>query len=221
MSHMKGKFIVLEGIDGAGTTTQLAKLTSYFSDKEGFHVFLTKEPTGFEIGKKIKENLKKDKAAGVDPFKEKGEEYAQLYVEDRIWHTKNIIVPLLEKGVHVVSDRYKYTTLSYQWAQGLEFNRLVEMHEGLIIPDLVILLDLPAEEALRRRVQSKSTPELFEKLEFQEECRKNYLAMVDKLDETIVVIDGSKSVEDVAGKIIQEVDKLWGKNEIQTQTFTK
>ena len=74
---MKGKFIVLEGIDGSGTTTQAKILSNYLFDKEGYHVFSTKEPTGFPIGQEIKRKLKEDKAAGINPFKDKGEEYTE------------------------------------------------------------------------------------------------------------------------------------------------
>lgn len=208
MKMNKGKFIVLEGIDGSGTTTQAAKLAEYLFKKEGYHIFLTKEPTGFEIGKKIKRKLKEDKAAGINPFKEKGGEYTQLYVEDRKHHAE-IITSYLEQGIHVISDRYKYSTFAYQGAQGQELDKLIGMHSGLIVPDLILILDLPAKEALKRRIDDKTTPELFEKLEFQEAVRKNYLALKEKLiSENIVVMDGSKSIEEVNKEMMGYVDSL-------------
>lgn len=204
-----GKLIVIEGIDGSGTTTQAAKLAEYLFKKEGYHIFLTKEPTGFETGREIKRKLKEDKAAGINPFKEKGEEYAELYVRDRGRHVKGAIVPYLEQGVHVVCDRYKYSTFAYQQAQGQDLDKLIEMHKGLVVPDLILILDLPAEEALRRRVGSKTTPELFEKLEFQEAVRTNYLALKDKLsEENIVVVDGAKSIEEVHKEIVGYAEGL-------------
>lgn len=207
---MKGKFIVLEGIDGSGTTTQAKRLTNYLFDKEGYHVFLTREPTGFEIGKEIKRRLKEDKAAGINPFKDKGEEYTNLYIEDRISHVRKVVAPCLGLGVPIISDRYKYSTLTYQTAQGQDLDELIKKHNWLTVPDLVLILDLPAEEALKRRVRDQTTPEFFEKLEFQEKVRENYLSLKEKLpEENIVIIDGTKPVEEVFESIKYEVDKLF------------
>lgn len=207
----RGKFIVLEGIDGSGTTTQAALLVNYLFKKEGKHVFLTREPTGFAVGKKIKESLKDDKAAGIDPLKEKGEEYARRYIEDRKWHLSEAVMPNLEKGVDVISDRHKYSTLAYQKAQGMNFEELARRHEGLLLPDLVIIIDLPVEEAMSRRLGDESVPEFFEKVEFQKKARENYLSLKEKLEgEKIVIVDGSGSIEEVHQEIVKEVEKLFG-----------
>lgn len=206
----RGKFIVLEGIDGSGTTTQAAKLAEHLFKKEGVHVFLTKEPTGFQIGKEIKRRLKEDRQAGVDPFKEKGEEYANLYIEDRKFHVLNIILPKLREGIQVISDRHKYSTLAYQKAQGEKEEELIRRHEGLLVPDLVLILDVSPEEAMRRRQGDKTVPELFERLEFQKIVRENYLALKDKLpEERIVVIDGSGTKEEVHQRVVEDVEKLF------------
>ncbi len=207
----RGKFIVLEGIDGSGTTTQARKLVSYLLSFPGYHVFGTREPTGFDKGREIKRRLQEDREAGVDPFREKGLEYALLYVEDRREHTEQIIKPLLERGVHVVSDRYKYSTFAYQQAQGRGFDELAGMHESLLVPDLVLILDLPAEEALGRRVADGTPPEVFETLPFQQAVRKNYLSLRDRLpEENIVLINSSmKNIEQVFSQIKAEIDKLY------------
>jgi len=206
----KGKFIVLEGIDGSGTTTQAAKLAQYFAQKEGYHLFLTKEPTGFETGKEIKRRLKEDKAAGINPFQEKGEEYLKLYVKDRKFHVQELILPCLNQGVHVVSDRYKYSTFAYQGAQGQDLNKIISMHEGLLVPDLVLLLDLPAETALERRKKDKTIPELFEQLNFQKKVRENYLALPYILpQENILMVDASLNLEEVHKQILAHVERLF------------
>jgi dTMP kinase len=202
---MKGKFIVLEGIDGSGTTTQAAKLAGYLFKREGTHIFLTKEPTGFEIGREIKRKLKEDKAAGINPFEEKGEEYTRRYVEDRKHHA-GLIDSYLKEGIHVVCDRYKYSTFAYQKAQGQDLDKLIEMHNGLVVPDIVLILDLSAEKALERRMGDKTTPELFEKLEFQREVRENYLTLNEGLvGENIIIMDGLRSIEEVHQRIINYV----------------
>ncbi len=207
---MKGKFIVLEGIDGSGTSTQAKILSNYLFDKEGYHVFLTKEPTGFPIGQEIKRKLKEDKAAGINPFKDKGEEYTDLFIEDRISHVRRVIAPCLELGVPIVDDRFKYSTFTYQTAQGQDLDELIKRHNWLTVPDLVLILDLSAEEAVGRKVGDKTIPELFEKIEFLEKVRENYLSLKEKLpEENIVIIDGSKSVGEVFESIKYEVDKLF------------
>ena len=206
---MKGRFVVLEGMDGCGSTTQLAKLGSYLSKKEGIHVFLTKEPTGFEIGTKIKRKLKEDKALGINPFEDKGEEYAFLYTNDRRSHVENVIKPILEKGIHVICDRFKYSTLVYQQVQGMSWEWLMQLHHNLLVPDLVVIIDLPAEEAMKRRIGDQTTPEFFEKLDFQEEVRNHYVALKEKLPtERIVIIDGTEPIESVHQKIKDEFNKI-------------
>lgn len=217
----RGKLIVLEGIDGSGTTTQVEKLAKYLVEEKGCLVWQTFEPTDSRLGKEIKRRLQEDKAAGIEPA-EKGEWYTEMYVKDRKEHVKEI-EKCLARGEWVVCDRYKYSTLAYQRAQGQELGELIKKHEGMLVPDLVVLLDLPAEEALERREGEEGVrPELFAKLEFLEKVRRNYLALKERLGkprhtrytragggEKIVVIDGSGSVEEVYKAVVREVERLF------------
>ena len=178
--------------------------------REGTHIFLTREPTGFEVGRQIKRELKKDNAAGVDPLKEKGAEYAKRYVEDRKEHLE-LIGQVLEKGIHTISDRHKYSTFVYQGVQGMSFEWLNELHTGMRLPDLVLILDLPVEQAMQRRIGEKSIPEVFEKIDFQRKAREGYLALKEKLEsEKIVIVDGSGSILEVHAEIVKEAEKLFG-----------
>src|SRR3989338_5252182 len=143
---MKGRFIVLEGIDGAGKSIQCRKLASYLFEKSKENkIFLTREPTHSRYGNKIRKMLKEE----TNP-KENAEIYLGLFLKDRKHHLKNYIMPLLKKGCIIMSDRYKYSTITYQQAQGLDFNLIVDKHKNLLVPDLVIIIDVPVDIVFER-----------------------------------------------------------------------
>lgn len=121
-----GKFITIDGVDGCGKGTQLELLTNYlFKNNKKNSVFLTREPFSAE---KIRQLLKKNTA---DP-KDNAETLMNLFIEDRCVHAK-IIENLLKHNVYVVCDRYKYSTLAYQQAQGIFLQKLLKIHEGILI----------------------------------------------------------------------------------------
>lgn len=191
----KGKFIVIDGIDGCGKGTQTKLLAEFIfdSDKKN-HVFLTREPYNSEYYAQIRHLLKK----GINP-KDNAELLAKLFVEDRKVHTE-IIGYLLSRGINVVCDRYKYSTLAYQQAQGILLKKLLKMHKEILIPDLAIIIDIPAEVALERvaKDNNRSYKEVFEQKDFQEQLRQNFLALPSFLpDEKIVIINGSKPIKEV------------------------
>ena len=201
---MKGRFIVLEGIDGAGKSIQCRKLAGYLFEKSKENkIFLTREPTHSRYGNKIRKMLKEE----TNP-KENAEIYLDLFLKDRKHHLKNYIMPLLKKGCIIMSDRYKYSTITYQQAQGLDFNLIVDKHENLLVPDLVIIIDVPVDIVFER-IKKIRKMEKFENKEFMERLRKNYLDLKDRLKENIVIIDGNKPVEEVFKDIKVEVDKLF------------
>lgn len=205
----KGKFIVLDGVDGSGKGTQAKKLASYLFDKDkANHICLTREPYQSKFYQEIRKILKENK----DPKKNAGR-LAKLFVQDRKVHAKVIQRHLLE-GSHVVSDRYKYSTLAYQQAQGISLKKLIAMHRGVLVPDLVLILDVPAKTALGRvsaDIQSgKRYKEVFEQLTFQEQLRKNFLMFPKFLPkERIMIINGNQPVEKVFESIRKEVDYLF------------
>ncbi|MCK4521007.1 MAG: dTMP kinase [Nanoarchaeota archaeon] len=202
---MKGKFIVIEGIDGCGSTTQSHKLAQYIFDKDKKnHVVLTREPANSEYMVKIRELL----ASNHDP-KENAEEYTRLFVEDRKHHLKELIEPALKYGSIIICDRYKYSTLAYQQAQGIELARLIDIHKGVLIPNLTIIIDVPVDVALERLDNNKRPKEAFEEKDFMEKLRQNYLKLKQELkNENIVIIDGSKPIEVVFDNIKEEVEKV-------------
>jgi len=202
-----GKFIVFEGIDGCGKSTQLKLISSYlFESDKSNHIFLTREPTAIsKYGDQVRRLLKESSDIKKDQKK-----FTSLYIKDRKFHVKKHILPMLNQGVIVLCDRYKYSTFAYQLAQGADLNYLLKQHENLIKPDLVIILDISAEEAMKRISKNTASREVFEKKQFLEKVRENYLKMPDIFkDENIVIINGKGEKEEVFKKIKEKVDKLF------------
>ncbi len=197
---MKSKFIVLEGVDGSGKTTQALKINNYIFEKDKRNnVLITREPSYSGYGLEVRRMLKE----GKDPKANK-ERFTELFVNDRKWHLDNIVIPALGNGIHVVCDRYKYSTLVYQQAQGVPLKTLIEMHHGLLIPDITFYLDIPIEIALTRIVAN----EVFEKEGFLREIKKNYLNLIDTLRDKIVRIDTSDSIDKVFENIKVHLDRI-------------
>jgi dTMP kinase len=174
---MKGLFITFEGIDGCGKSTQLWKTAKYIFDKNKHnHVIATREPYS---DKEIRKILQ----AESDPYSQ-AVELTKRYVEDRKLHVKELINPALEKGHHVISDRYSLSTFAYQQTQGIPLKELIKMHDGLPVPDAVFIVDVPVEVAIERMKNdgARQTEQKFEKdIEFIRKLRENYLKLKDEL----------------------------------------
>jgi len=139
----KGKFIVFEGIDGCGKSTQAWMLGKYLFELNKYnHVIMTREPWKNQDIRKI---LKEDE----DPYSE-AEKLARLFIDDRKQHVEKLIKSNTRKKIHVISDRYSLSTLAYQQAQGVPLNKLLKMHKGLLIPDIIFLIDISVKVALQR-----------------------------------------------------------------------
>ncbi len=201
---MKGKFIVLEGIDGCGKSTQVLSIIRYFLKKSKYnHVLVTREPYKERDIRKI---LRTDD----NPYTQ-AENLAELFISDRKEHIIELIEPALNKGVHVVSDRYKYSTTVYQSAQGLPLQELIDKHKDMPTPDLVLIFDVPVEVAIERMSKDKRKEHKFESsLEFQKKLRESYLKLPEIFpEENIVVIDGTKTVGEVSEEARKILDKYF------------
>ena len=203
---MKEKFIVFEGIDGSGKSTQF-KLFCEKLRKMGYDVKETREPTREMIGDLISKRLKEKTDLPGDV---NGLIYTLLFYADRIEHN-NMIQKELKKGKIVVSDRNYHSTIAYQQSQGFDTDFILDFHRKLVksghvkVPDLVFFVDLPAEEAIKRidyRAKQKARVEIFEHIKFLKKLRENYLKLKDVLkDENIKIIDGTGTKEEIQERI--------------------
>ena len=200
---MQGKFVVFEGIDGSGKGTILVRTAEWLfnSSKEFDKILITREPTFSGAGKQVRKMLQSDQ----EPLS-KAKRLLQLYLEDRKEHLERVIKPALQLGSIVLCDRYKYSTICYQQAQGIPVEKIISLHERMLVPDLVLVLDVEPRIALQRIRLSRSSIEKFEKGFFLEELRENYLALKKLLPkEPIRVIDASASIEETFSKAKREI----------------
>ena len=200
---MKGVFIVVEGIDGSGKGYAMMRLQEYIMgrSKKYDHLLLTRNPTNSLDGQKLREILatQSDSQTGA-------RQCMELFIKDRTQHMEQHIKPALEKGYIVLCDRYKYSTMAFQSAQGIPLQELIDAQSHLPTPDLVFLLDLPVETAAQR-MSARDGREKFENKEFSEKVRRNYLHLAATLRDPIVVIDASKSKEEVFQQLRDALEK--------------
>lgn len=203
---MANLFIVLEGIDGSGKGEMMKRLEQHYSKK--YKVLATGEPTDGRYGKEIRKLLKEE----TDPLSNK-EKLLELYIKDREEHLKNQIIPFLKDGQGKIlfCDRYYYSTIVYQNAQGIPINDLIESNKLFKKPDICFILDAPAELALKRIID-RGKEEKFEQLEFMKKLRKRFLELKSRLNDKIMIIDASKRKEEVFDKLKQEIDAFMQNN---------
>jgi dTMP kinase len=197
-----GKFIVIEGIDGAGTTTQ-AKLLSEWISSRGRQCLLTSEPTQGPVGLLLRQIL-----SGKMPVPD-NDAIALLFAADRIDHLDREVLPALKAGSDVVSDRYYHSSFTYQSLQGdLEWIR--ELNSRARAPDVTYILDLPAEQAAKRRRDQRTSEEIYEKDATQQKLEEAYRRLPSWMqDEVIVLMDGSEEIQAVHRAIITDLqDRL-------------
>tara|TARA_B100000579_G_scaffold63255_1_gene46628 strand:+ start:942 stop:1577 length:636 start_codon:yes stop_codon:yes gene_type:complete len=207
---MKGKFIVIEGIDGSGKTTQINELSKWLNETdlipENNQLVITREPGGTHIGKSIRSLL-------LDTSIEKSPDSITellLYAADRAQHVNEIIRPALKKGDWVISDRFCGSTLAYQgYGRKLDIKLIKDLEtistQGLI-PDITFLLDISVEESIRRRISRQDDRIEKEGREFLSNVSLGFhLLSADKKWKKISAL---KSKEDIINEIKHEIIKL-------------
>ncbi len=211
---IEGLFIVLEGVDGAGTSTH-ARLLADALGARGLPVHVTREPSDGPVGSLIRQALT---GRLVVPSMGGGRApgwrtMALLFAADRLDHLDAEIRPNLRDGVTVVCDRYDHSSVAYQatTAQGeegaLQWVRAINGHA--LRPDLVIVLDVPAEVAARRRHARSGRRELYEDEELQRQLAAFYRDIERHFPEDRVVhVDADRPVEEVAADVLAAVDAL-------------
>jgi len=204
---VSGLFISFEGIDGVGKSTQADLLETWLSE-QGKTVIRTLEPGGTDVGVEIRKILLHHKG-DLAPRAE-----AALFAADRAHHVASKIRPALERGEIVITDRYFDSSVAYQGA-GRDLSR-TEVRDlslwavGGLLPQLTVLLDLPAEEARARRNKSGTEPDRLEreKIEFFETVRSAYLDLAKAEPNRFLVVDASVSVEEMQSQIRARVAGL-------------
>jgi dTMP kinase len=197
-----GVFIALEGGEGAGKTTQARLLAIWLRD-QGYDVVTTREPGATKIGMRLRAVLLDTAHAGLSPRAE-----TLLYAADRAEHVSSVILPALERGAVVVTDRYVDSSLAYQGAgrnqPADEVARLNEWATGGLMPDLTVLLDMPPANGLGRRARSADRLEA-EPLDFHERVRRGFLDLARAEPDRYLVLDAAQSPEDVSYAIRERV----------------
>lgn len=202
MTH-KSLFIVLDGVDGSGSTTH-SHLLKAFLENEGFKVHLTQEPSKSKIGLLLREFLKnKEIPATTD---------ALLFAADRDIHFHDEIKKKLEEGYLVISDRYIESSIVYQSTQSdnisVEWVKKINKFVGL--PDLTIIIDIDPKVALARK--GDENVEKFENIEFLDKARELYLTRAKEEGYEVVSSDGiiefvQEKIQNLTMKKIRNIDE--------------
>lgn len=190
----RGRFVVLEGIDGSGKTTQHARLAAWLAGR-GVRVVATCEPTDGEWGRRYRAWARDELAATPG-------QVLEFFVNDRREHVLRVISPALARGAFVLSDRYYYSTLAYQAAHGVERELLLERLEigALPRPDLALWLRLPVELALERGGPGALEP--YETAAFLERVDAEYARM------ELVEVDASGTPDEIEAALRALVSPL-------------
>lgn len=192
---MTARFIVLEGLDGSGTTSQAMALTASLRAR-GHTVLQTREPSDGAIGRQTRELLRADRPAPADPHL-----VALLFAADRLAHVHDEIEPALARGEIVVCDRYVVSSWVYQsldcdpaWVRAI--------NARAPWPDVTVLLDVPVDVALERVRTRAGVQEIYDAEATQQRIAAAYHEVVAENHPGLVVVDGTGSIEDVAARVL-------------------
>lgn len=195
-------FIVVEGLDGAGTTTQARLLAQTLHDR-GLRVCLTAEPSEGPVGQVLRAHLREE--IELDAVTA-----ALTFTADRADHLARVIRPALERGDWVVCDRYLLSTLAYQGAEGADRQWILDASHGFDVPELTVFLELPDGERLER-LGRRETTERYEAPHLSGGLRQSYTESIEILravGHRIETVDGSRSSSHVQGAILAQLDAL-------------
>ena len=207
---MRGKFIVFEGIDGSGKTTQINELSKWLIGTDLIpnknKLIITREPGGTNLGRSIRSLL-------LDTAEEKSPDSITellLYAADRSQHVNEIIRPSLDKGDWVISDRFCGSTLAYQgYGRNLDL-KLIKDLEGIatqgVYPDITFLLDITVEESIKRRMDKKDDRIEKEGRDFLSNVSLGFQALSE--DNRWKKISAINSKEEIISEIKSEIKKL-------------
>jgi dTMP kinase len=204
-----GRFITLEGIEGVGKSTQVARLSAALQERGIEHV-VTREPGGTPLAEKIRQLVLQSDGEAVPPSAE-----LLLMFAARAVHLNNLIQPSLKAGRWVICDRFTDATYAYQGGgRGMdtaEIVRLEQMVQGTLRPDLTLLLEAPVAQSLQRaRKRNADTPtDRFEaeRAEFFERVAAAYQSRAESQPQRVVRIDAAQSADAVTSSILEVLKK--------------
>ncbi|MBX3245584.1 MAG: dTMP kinase [Myxococcales bacterium] len=213
---IEGLFIVVEGVDGAGTTTHTKILIDSLRAR-GLPAHGTREPSDGPIGTMLRQVLTgRLVVPGIrGPRPPSWTTMALLFAADRVDHVEAEIVPNLLDGVTVVSDRYDYSSVAYQSTTGGggedAEHWVKEINAHARRPDLTLVLDIPPRVAAQRRLERGRGREIYDDEELQEQLAEFYLGIEKHFPgDNIVHIDANRSIDEVAADVMREVRRLRG-----------
>lgn len=206
-SNDAGKLISFEGSEGSGKSTQIARLAAHFQ-KTHRDVVTTREPGGTEIGEQIR---------NIIVHNSKGDEMCAetellLFTAARAQLVREVIAPALLRGAIVLSDRFLDSSTVYQGiGRNLAADPVAQINRfavGNVMPDLTIVIDVPAEVSLARlKTRASDLPDRMERenVDFYKKVRDGYLVLAQSMPERFVVVDGTKSEDAIEKKIWTEI----------------
>ena len=203
----KGKFITIDGVEGAGKSTQIDFICSHLA-KRNIKVVLTREPGGTELGEKIRDLLLSTETKSMHSDTE-----LLLMFAARNEHIKTKIMPTLEQGHWVLSDRFTDASYAYQGGgRGLDMARIAQLENWVLqdfIPDMTLLLDVPVELGMSR-VASRGEKDRIEleEMDFFERVRQSYIDRSVQFPQRIKLIDSSKDMPHTSAQIQNILDTL-------------
>ena len=208
MNNPKGRFIVFEGIDGCGKTTQISLLKKRI-EQNGSRCFETKEPSDGPVGSMIRQCL-------TGRIKVDESTLAALFAADRLDHINNTTDGLslnINNGINVISDRFILSTYAYQSVR-VPLDWVMNMNSlaaSLLKPDYHIFIDVEPDITLERMSKGRFHTELFENKKRLTEVRNRYFELIDKLKDTenIIIIDGNQGIDDISEEIWSKVSHLF------------
>lgn len=186
------RFIVFDSLDGAGNSTQVKLLNNYLN-KNKKKTAITKEPTSELIGGLIKSQLSHNWESSALCLQ-------LLFSADRAYHLEKQIIPLLKKGISVISDRYFFSTIAYGAVEIKNFDWLIEINKYFLFPDFTFFLKVRPKTCIKRIKNTRFETDIYEKEEILRKVWKNYQKLA-KMFDNIYIIDGESSPKTIAKKI--------------------
>ena len=205
---MKGKFIVYEGLDGSGKTTQVMRMVEHLRSK-GMPCRCEKEPTDGVIG-----SLARNAVKGMEQFDPVT--LALLFAADRAEHVRNVISPALERGEWVVCDRYVMSNIAYQSISVpaqfiLDANQAVLTGAGAVLPDVTIFIDTAPKECADRISSNRLFEEMFDRADVAMHVRRQYneaFNLLEKFSMSVRAVHGDADADEVFAACMEIVDSL-------------